>query len=94
MKNSFSPHIRIARIAVMTTLQLDTAHKAKPFRPFNIHTGDGRVFHVAHPEFLARAPSGRTVVVYQSDDSFSILDLLLMTELEMLPPSKNPGEAA
>ncbi|MBA3485218.1 MAG: hypothetical protein H0T51_25770 [Pirellulales bacterium] len=44
---------------------------------------DGRTFDVAHPDFVAQSPSGRTVVVFQPDDSYSLLDLLLMTELEV-----------
>jgi hypothetical protein len=37
------------------------------------------------------SPAGRTVVIYHPDDSASIIDLLLMTELELSPPS---GSAA
>ena len=55
---------------------------------------DGRSFKVGHPEFLSRSPSGRTVIVYGNEENFSILDLLLMTELEMHPPTKTSGDAA
>ena len=37
---------------------------------------DGRAFEVGHPDFVAQSPSGRTVIVFQQDDSYSILDLL------------------
>ncbi len=33
------------------------------------------------------SPAGRTVVVYNTDDSASVIDLLLMTELELAPPT-------
>lgn len=78
----------------MTVQQLDNIHRARPFRPFTIHMGDGRALHVPHPEFLSRSPSGRTVIVYGNDESFSVLDLLLLTELEVGPPSATSGEAA
>ena len=78
----------------MTVQQLDNAHRAAPFRPFTIHMGDNRTFHVPHPEYLSRSPSGRNVIVYGKDENFSILDLLLMTEVEIHPPKKAPGEAA
>ena len=78
----------------MTTQQLDNIHRAKPFRPFTIHMGDGRAFHVPHPEFLSRSPSGRTIIVYGKDENFSVLDLLLLTELEVHAPVASPGEAA
>jgi hypothetical protein len=48
---------------------------------------DGRTFSIPHPDFLSVSPAGRTVVVYHPDDSVSIIDLLLMTELELSPPS-------
>jgi hypothetical protein len=69
----------------MTIEQLRNAHNAVPFRPFTIRMADGRVFPIKHPDFLSMSPSGRTVIIYNIDDSFSILDLLLMTELEMEP---------
>jgi hypothetical protein len=75
----------------MTIQQLRAAHRATPFRPFTIHMADGRCFSVPHPDFLSMSPSGRTVIVYQEDDSFSILDLLLTTEIEMSPPSRSPA---
>jgi hypothetical protein len=52
---------------------------------------DGRTFSIAHPDFLSMSPSGRTVVVYHPDDSASIVDLLLMGELELSPPSGSPA---
>jgi hypothetical protein len=48
---------------------------------------DGRTFSIAHPDFLSMSPAGRTVVIYHPDDSASIVDLMLMTELEMTPPT-------
>jgi hypothetical protein len=67
----------------MTVEQLQNVHRAQPFRPFTIHMGDGRSFLVRHPEFLSHSPSGRTIIVHHDNDAFSILDLLLVTELEV-----------
>ena len=44
---------------------------------------DGRAFQVAHPDFVAQSHSGRTVIVFQADESYSVLDLLLMSELQV-----------
>ena len=44
---------------------------------------DGREIHVPHPDFLSHSPVGRTVIAYHENDTFSILDLLLITELEV-----------
>lgn len=71
----------------MTIEQLRGVHRAQPFRPFTIHLADGRSEVVAHPDFLSHSPTGRTIIVYHADDSFSILDLLLVTELEIHGPN-------
>jgi hypothetical protein len=69
----------------MTIEQFRNVHQAKPFQPFTLHLANGRHFHVPHPEFLAHSPSGRTAILYHPDESFSIIDLLLVTELEVHP---------
>ena len=78
----------------MTIQQLDNARNARPFRPFTIHMADGRSFPVPHQGLLSRSPTGRTTIVYAADDSFSILDLLLMTELRFQPPVASGEDAA
>lgn len=67
----------------MTTEQFKTTLHLQPFRPFTIRMADGRSFDVAHPDFVAQSPSGRTVIVFQPDESYNVLDLLLMTELQV-----------
>ncbi|HUE74154.1 MAG TPA: hypothetical protein VMP01_24950 [Pirellulaceae bacterium] len=67
----------------MTTEQFKTTLHLQPFRPFTIRMADGRTFPVSHPDFVAQSPSGRTVIVFQSNESYSVLDLLLMTELQV-----------
>jgi len=71
----------------VTVQQLRAALHGMPFRPFTFHMGDGRSFHVPHSDFLSMSPTGRTVIVYQQDDDFSIFDLLLMTEIEFSKPA-------
>lgn len=61
--------------------QLKKAHQARPFMPFTIRMADGRSFEVPHPEFLTH--SVRTIAVSDpADQTISILDLLLVTELQ------------
>jgi hypothetical protein len=69
----------------MAIEQFRLALHEQPFNPFTIRMADGRAFEVPHPDFVAQSPSGRTVSVFRSDDSCSLLDLLLMTELEFHP---------
>lgn len=69
----------------MTIDQLRTFYDAQPFQPFTMHLADGREILVRSREFMASAPSGRTVIVYQPDDSWNVVDLLLVTDLEARP---------
>lgn len=69
----------------MTSEQLREARLANPFRPFKIHMANGRTFLVPHRDFVSQSPSGRIVHVYGPGDAWSFVDLLLVTELEILP---------
>lgn len=68
----------------MTVHQSRAAHKAVPFQPFTVRMADGRSFHVPHADFMFMSPTGRTVIIVDQNqgEDFSILDLLLMTEIE------------
>lgn len=67
----------------MTTEQLRSIHQAAPFKPFVIHVADGRSFRIPHREFLSQSPGGRMLFVFHDDEAFSVIDLLLVTELEV-----------
>lgn len=67
----------------MIIQEIRKLYDARPFRPFDIHTADERRIRVAHPEFMATAPAARTVVVYQADGSFDIVDVLLVSALRV-----------
>ena len=69
----------------MTIDQLRRFYDARPFQAFVIHFADGREIPIAHREFIMAAPSGRTVSVYQPDDTLNVIDLLLVTDLEVKP---------
>lgn len=77
----------------MTVEQFKNVLHSQPFRPFTIHMGDGRVFLVKHPDYVSRSQSGRTVVVHGEGESFSVLDLLLVTELEVHPSTQSDAAA-
>jgi hypothetical protein len=67
----------------MTFEQLRAVHQARPFQPFTIHLADGRKLRVPHREFLSHSPTGRTIIVYDVGEEFSIVDLLLVTRLQV-----------
>lgn len=67
----------------MTIDKVKEVTSAEPFQPFTIHLADGRSVPVVHPEYLITSPQGRTVVVYQPDDAMNIIDVRLVTDLEI-----------
>jgi hypothetical protein len=56
---------------------------ATPFRPFIVHIADGGTLAVAHEDFIAIAPTGREMIVYQPNGSHQIVDTMLVTRLEV-----------
>ncbi len=77
----------------MTAEQLRAMREANPFRPFTIHLADGRTFTVPHRDFVSQSPGGRTIIVYGSNESFSVVDLFLVTELEVSSPADSGSNA-
>ncbi len=69
----------------MTIEQVRNMYQAVPFRPFLIHLADGRQIPVVHHDFIMSSPNGQTVIVYQPDNSFNIIDMFLVTALEVKP---------
>jgi hypothetical protein len=60
----------------------DVLH-AQPFRPFWIHLADGGRIAVDHEDFVALEPAGRELIVYLPNSSHDIVDMLLVTRLEV-----------
>ena len=77
-------------INTMIIEEVRNLYDARPFRPFLIHLADGRAIPVMHPEFLAFSPNEITLIAYQPDGSHSVIDLDLVTDLEV----KANGRAA
>jgi hypothetical protein len=57
----------------------------EPFQPFAIHLADGRSLPVPHPDFVALTP--RRVIVGASDDSWAVVEPLLISSLDYDPPT-------
>ena len=51
---------------------------AAPFKPFDIHTSDGRVYTVDHPDFVMRTHAGN-VIYYITDDDRPVM--IAMTQI-------------
>jgi hypothetical protein len=75
----------------MTIDEVRRFFNAQSFTPFTFFLADGRQFPVVSREFVALSPVGRTVVVYQPDGMFDVIDLLLVTSLKAnLPDNGSP----
>jgi hypothetical protein len=75
------------------TMSADELRKcivASPFRAFTLNIADGRRIPVLGRDFVLMAPEkGRTVVVYQRNDDFDILDTMSITGLSFESAASN-----
>jgi hypothetical protein len=81
----------------MNVEHLRSLRDANPFVPFTIHLADGRSHRVVHRDYLSMSPGGRTVIVYHGDEAFSLVDMLLVTEVAVdapMPPGRTANETA
>jgi hypothetical protein len=78
----------------MTIEAIRRFYEAQPFQPFVIHLADGRALPVLSREFMMALPSGRTIYVCQPDETVNVIDLLLVTDLEVKAPTSGNGNGA
>lgn len=65
----------------MTLEGVRAAHRARPFRPFRIHTSSGESYPVRHPETLAMSPDVNVLVVMPGAGEVAMIDLDDVSEL-------------
>ncbi len=76
----------------MTIEQVKKLYNAQPFQPFVIHLADGREVNVPHRDFIMVVPTGRTLVVTCPDGTVDIIDLLLVTDIELATGRNGRGK--
>lgn len=64
----------------------------QPFRPFAIRLADGRSLPVPHPDFVALTLC--RVIVGATDDSWSVVEPLLISSLDYESPRPSGGNGA
>jgi hypothetical protein len=70
----------------MSSDELKRCITTTPFRPFLLNIADGRRVPVTGRDFILVPPEkGRTVVVYQKDGGFDLLDTMLITGVSFDP---------
>ncbi|MEO7319643.1 MAG: hypothetical protein ABIZ56_11695 [Chthoniobacteraceae bacterium] len=69
----------------MHIAMLRELHEKRPFVPFTITMSDGRKLNVIHNEFFALFPSGRAAMLTHPDDRFTLIDMLMVTAVDVDP---------
>jgi hypothetical protein len=69
----------------MDAMSIRQALTAQPFQSFTLHLADGRSIDVPHSEFASVSHSGRRVIVEKTDDSWQVVDTLLINRIEIKP---------
>lgn len=78
----------------MTIERLRTAARAQPFKPFVVCLADGRKFRVSHPECILIPPeASRTFVVAETGEDYRIIDLLMVTSLDLVKKTARRRQA-
>jgi hypothetical protein len=72
----------------MTGEQLKQHLQTSPFRPFRIVSADGHEIEVVHQDYVSLGPKGRTAVVWQRNEAFNVVDIMLITRLEFAAPKE------
>jgi hypothetical protein len=65
---------------------LHEAIHAVPFRPFALVLANNDRVPVSHPEWILHPSGARTCIIMRPDDSFRVIDVGLVLELDMTPP--------
>lgn len=75
---------------MVTAVELRKFWHATPFVPFNLVLASSERLHVPHPDFLSVAPNGRTAHLWREDSDYTVVDVMLITALEMARNGSKP----
>ena len=67
----------------MTKEAVSNTLHAQPFTPFLLRLTDGSLIPVPHPDFMLLSQGGRTAVVNTEGEQLRIVDLSLVTTVEI-----------
>ena len=63
--------------------QIETLHRADPFKPFSLILDDGRRVPIKQQEHLGKFPSGEKLFFATPDDAFDVVDLESVKRVEL-----------
>lgn len=73
----------------MTADVIEELLSTAPFVPFTVHTADGRITRIRHPDFAGLSQGGRTLVVNTEGERWAWFDLdqASLAERDLAPNS-------
>ena len=66
----------------MTRQVIQKAMAQKPFRQFSVRLTDGELVKIKGEHTAAVHPKGKTMIIFEEDGGYRIIDLALITELQ------------
>jgi hypothetical protein len=75
----------------MDASALRDALRRQPFKPFTITLVEGRSYEIRHPELVAIGPKGRQAIIVHEDESWSVVEPLLILSLDYDAPTTSNG---
>jgi hypothetical protein len=66
----------------MTRRAIEKAIRQKPFRRFKVRLTDGELVEVDEEHVAALHPRGKTMIIFEADGGYRIIDISLITELQ------------
>jgi hypothetical protein len=76
------------------TMRADELRKlllGRPFRSFDVYLPEGRQVRVIHHGFALLSPDGRTLFAYEPDNSYNLIDLMLIASIYVGLPASGPN---
>ena len=66
----------------MTRQVIQKAMAQKPFRRFSVRLTDGELVEIKGEQTAAVHPKGKTMIIFDEDGGYRIVDIGLITELQ------------
>ena len=79
---SMSPRVKVMDSEAMTREAIKKALSERQFRRFSVRLPDGRMVQIKGGHTAAVHPRGNTMIVFEDQGGYRIVDIALITELQ------------
>ena len=66
----------------MKEKELRAEMRKQPFQEFDVKAADGATFRVFHPDYAMISPTGESVIIFERDGHYSVVNMQLIVSLE------------